>query len=385
MPSIPEHIKNLLFEQDCVVVPNFGGFITNFHSAGLHEQNGSLQPPRKRIAFNEILQFDDGLLSSYIAGKENRSRDEALSKIRSFSEHIWKELKLRKSFRFENLGVFTLNTEGKLVFEPDFRINFHAESFGLVAVPIGQNRKSLPLPTSFPKPRSVENPDQEVVLDLDTKVLPIGERRRWLSLPNMAASIGVIALSLVGWLWFERSDSSLSSLNPLSFFHTTEWVDDSRYQPERVAANSVPQPVVSETAEYTEIDLTLRPSLPTTVPPTMTKAAALSAVSPTAFPLKHGKALVVPMAVKLGAGKISPKSQRYYVVAGGFGKPANAIKLQKSLEQQGYVDVQLLFPIKKGLIKVSAGSFQSLSEAKNLADQVRGAYGNNVWILKNRL
>jgi len=385
MPSIPEHIKNLLFEQDCVVVPDFGGFITNFHSAGLHEQNGSLQPPRKRIAFNEILQFDDGLLSSYIAGKENKSREEALSKIRSFSEHIWKELKLRKSFRFENLGIFTLNTEGKLVFEPDFRINFYAESFGLVAVAIGQNRDSLLMDSSFPKLRPVEEITQEAVSSPVTKNLPLDERRRWLSLPNMAASIGVVALSLVGWLWFERSDSSLSSLNPLSFFHTTEWVDDSHSHPERVAMEVVAQPIVSETAEYTEIDLTIRPSLPTTVSPNTIKPATISVVSAVASPLKHGNALVIPMAVKLGAGKISPKSQRYYVVAGGFGKPANALKLQKNLEQQGHADVQLLFPIKKGLIKVSAGSFQTLPEAKNFADQVRGVYGNNVWILKNRL
>ncbi len=385
MPSIPEHIKNLLFEQDCVVVPDLGGFITNFHSATLHEQNASLLPPRKRIAFNEILQFDDGLLSSYVAAKEQKSRDEALLKIRSFSEHIWKELKLRKSFRFENLGVFTLNTEGKLVFEPDLRINFHAESFGLTSVLTGRVRKVLPLGSSSPRPPMQEVAVQEVVATTEIKVVPIGERRRWLSLPNVAASIGVITLSLIGWIWFDRSDSSLSSLNPLSIFGVPEWVHKSPQIKESISAKPTHQPVVTDTSDYTEIDLTIRHSIPDPAPTTGALSPSSFTGAPVAMPLKHGKALVIPMAVKVGFKEISLKVQRYFVVAGGFGKKVNALKLQKSLEQQGYSDAQLLFPINKGLIKVSAGSSQSLSEAKNLADQIRGIYGNNVWILKNRL
>ncbi|MCY7353161.1 MAG: SPOR domain-containing protein [Cytophagaceae bacterium] len=419
MASLPEHIKNLLFEQDCVVIPDFGGFITNFHSSTVHENSGSLVPPRKRIAFNEVLHSDDGLLSSFVAVNEGKSREEALTKIHSFAEHIRKELKLRKSFRFENLGVFTLNTEGKLVFEPDNKINYYADSFGMAAV----------------HPRYVRRPLTEAkVMPLSSRTEPVRSRkaisafeeeeketnqtstsRRWLTLPNMAAAAAVGLVSLMGWSMFDADNSALSSLNPIAMLNVNEWIlqkpaeDVVPIQPATPAA-PLPQPIVRETDDFLEIDLTVRentalaPPLASGVVPVVVKEAAPKVVvktepiAPAPVPTliltevetkatPEAPALRVPvisMNVKKGEGKTDVSAGRYYVVAGGFGQESNALKLGRKLRAQGYSEVTVLYPESKGLIKVGVGEFDNAAAASKLANRLRFALGNSVWVLKSK-
>ncbi len=75
---IEKYIKYLLFEHDCVVIPDFGGFIANYVSADIHPIRHTFVPPSKNIAFNEMLKLNDGLLVAHIANHEHISREEAL-------------------------------------------------------------------------------------------------------------------------------------------------------------------------------------------------------------------------------------------------------------------------------------------------------------------
>lgn len=391
MTSIPEHIKNLLFEQDCVVVPDFGGFIANFHGSSAHDTNGTLLPPRKRIAFNEVLQFDDGLLSSYVAVNEAKSRDEALLNIRSFAEHIRQELKLRKSFRFDNLGIFTLNTEGKLVFEPDNKINYHAESYGMVPVSPRLARK---LPTEAKLiPRSTFT-RTEVRLRGATPSF-VGEEtspRRWLTLPNLAAAAAIALISLLGWYMFDAGNSALSSLNPLTVLDFKEWLTKAplstgaSVKPTGALA-STPQPVVREADEFVEIDLTVRSTKAVDSP--LLKPAKEATPQPVSAPAARPAAVALSVRVhalhvKTGVGKTPVATGHYFVVAGGFVQKSNALKFQRKVQSQRYSNVSVLYPSRKGTIKVTVGEYDNLATASHLANRVRTAFGNNVWVLKSK-
>ncbi len=393
MASIPEHIKNLLFEQDCVVVPDFGGFITNFHGAIIHERNGIFLPPRKRIAFNEILQFDDGLLTSYIARKETHSREEALHKIRSFSANLWKELKVRKSFRFENLGVFTLNSEGKLVFEPEHRINFHAESFGMAAVPtrtFAKIDRSLETGRSISTGLTHASPVLEVVTEEvadETPIIEFPNSRRWLTLPNVAASAGIVLLSLVGWVWLDSSNSSLSSLNPLSILDIREWFPIKTHPKSVGSVPALNPSVVQKSSE-----VPVKPSLdvhPVSEPAPIRSASPAEVKSEEASkPVRSsrtGAFSIFRMPVRTGAEKIRTTAGRYYVIAGGFGKEANARKLVHQLKSKGFENATILYPAKAvGLVKVGVGAMETSEQAFSTAEQVRTALRSSVWILKSK-
>ena len=51
--SVAHYISELLFLHDCVIVPEFGGFVGNKKSAQLNKTTGTLTPPSKQILFNE--------------------------------------------------------------------------------------------------------------------------------------------------------------------------------------------------------------------------------------------------------------------------------------------------------------------------------------------
>lgn len=368
------------------MVPDFGGFITNFHGAVVREQDASILPPRKRLAFNEVLKFDDGLLTSYIALKEGRTREEVRARIRQFTEQASQELRQRNRFRLEHLGSFTLNAERKLVFEPNQSANFFGESYGMTAVSVRANRGRLvTMPMSGAgRPQAVE----KAVLEIEPEeveseeVFFLNSRQRWLTFPNVAASTGIVLLSLVGWLWFDGGNSALSSLNPFSMLKFSGWEKKSTV-PQSVAT----LPLHTPTPERASISEPV--SNPRTV--LLNKSSEMVTTSPVARPEKSPvsreairNVLVVPMRVRLVPGEINASPGRYFVVAGGFGKAVNAQRLQQKLRSQGFAQASLLYPVKSRLIRVAAQEFESAQAARQATAELRSVLGNHVWVLKTK-
>ncbi len=79
--NLGEHISELLFEHDCVIVPDFGGFVCNYAPAGIDPVKHLFEPPGKRILFNKGLTRNDGILAHHISGKLKLSYPEALNAI----------------------------------------------------------------------------------------------------------------------------------------------------------------------------------------------------------------------------------------------------------------------------------------------------------------
>lgn len=128
--SLAKYIGDLLFRYECVIVPNFGGFITNEISARINSTSHTFYAPSKQITFNAHLQSNDGLLANYIAASQNVSFQVAL---RFINEEVssWKESLAKESLELENIGFLKLNNEGRILFERTNTVNFLSSSFGL--------------------------------------------------------------------------------------------------------------------------------------------------------------------------------------------------------------------------------------------------------------
>ena len=68
--TIDTYISELLFLHDCVIIPEFGGFVGNNKSAVLNKNTNTIYPPSKDILFNKNLRKNDGLLINHIANSE---------------------------------------------------------------------------------------------------------------------------------------------------------------------------------------------------------------------------------------------------------------------------------------------------------------------------
>ena len=62
-------ILNLLYRNDCVIVPGLGAFITRRVASSYDEQRGLMLPPRKEVAFNPDLRHTDGLLADFMTAR----------------------------------------------------------------------------------------------------------------------------------------------------------------------------------------------------------------------------------------------------------------------------------------------------------------------------
>lgn len=132
--GLETHIASLLYRYQCVVVPGFGAFLSQSKSAYLQADSNTFYPPYKEISFNARLDANDGLLVSHMAQIEGESYENTLEKVVEVSRNWIKTLHSEGVLEFPDLGVFRLNREKSIVFEPNNRINYLMTSFGLAPV-----------------------------------------------------------------------------------------------------------------------------------------------------------------------------------------------------------------------------------------------------------
>lgn len=129
--QLETYISDLLYRYECVIVPDFGAFITERKSATINQDTHSFYPPRKIVAFNEQIQNNDGLLARYIADVEKVPFEVAVQKIKKRVKALKSYLTQGETVTFNNIGEIIFNNEGKIVFEPSYNLNYLTDAFGL--------------------------------------------------------------------------------------------------------------------------------------------------------------------------------------------------------------------------------------------------------------
>ena len=145
MKKIEQHIFELLFQHDCVIVSDFGGFVANYVSAKVDENTRRIFPPAKTVIFNKYLSNNDGLLAHKIIATDSISYEQALIEISRFVEEIKSSLSISKRFEIDKVGVLFLDSANNICFKPS-STNFLINSFGLPivkAIPFQREKESV--------------------------------------------------------------------------------------------------------------------------------------------------------------------------------------------------------------------------------------------------
>lgn len=186
-----QYISQLLYRHQCVIVPGFGGFLTEFQSAKLVASTHTLYPPKKMISFNFQLKNNDGILANYITKVEKISFEKATEQI----ENEVKEWKLllqnQQSLLLNQIGKLTLNPEGRLVFEPIDTLNYLTDAFGLTSIVSPPVKRELLSVEPEPK-------EEKPVIVLSTEK----QRPNWFKY----AAVAVVGLGISGFFvnqWHE--------------------------------------------------------------------------------------------------------------------------------------------------------------------------------------
>lgn len=119
MISLAKHIETLLLRHDCVVVPGFGGFITNYVEALPERQEAQtvLYPPYRVVRFNQSLVQSDGLLVGSYMTAYDASFPAAEKQMRKDVRAMVDCLKLEGAYVLENIGTLRMDLQQHVTLE----------------------------------------------------------------------------------------------------------------------------------------------------------------------------------------------------------------------------------------------------------------------------
>lgn len=118
MIQIERHIEILLLSNDCVIVPDFGGFMAHHVDARYEESEGLFLPPLRTLGFNPQLRLNDSLLAQSYIEAYDISYPEALRRIANEVEELKQHLSNEGCYELNDLGTIYVNDEGRYEFSP---------------------------------------------------------------------------------------------------------------------------------------------------------------------------------------------------------------------------------------------------------------------------
>lgn len=340
MQKVDKHISDLLYTYDCVIVPNLGGFVTNYASAKIHPVQHTFSPPSKDILFNRNLKHNDGLLVNHLASIANINFDDALKEIQHFVNKINLQLKKGEKVNLHEIGILYWDVERNIQFEP-INKNYLIDSFGLAPIQspaIIRNKIAQRLEKNFK----------------DRAPLPIKTKNATIKRYALLAIVIPLIFAMI-WIPYKTnllSHIAYSTINPFSSNEDTAIIFEKN--------DLMKSPSVELIANDT---LLTKPIL--TTPPLITSTNEIVTADSTAVVIS----------------KSSITDYKFHLVAGCFQIKENAIDYINTLQQQN-IEASIIGQNNNGLYVVSCGNYTTRKQAVTELSNLRKLQPN-AWLYKN--
>lgn len=314
------YLIELLRLHDCVIVPDLGGFITNYRPAEMDLANNSFSPPRKEIIFSSKLDKNDGLLVNHITESEGVGYLEARLIVSEIVDELKSRLENGEKVQLRMIGSLQYDLNERLVFESEIQENLLLDAFGLEGFQFPQIRHSDVISNRRPYV------DREAVR-------PVFSRRR---MKSLAIGIPIILALLI-------IPATRSSWKNYSYRNN---------QTSNTAAIEINQPepsVLTKTVQPKEISNSIAAN---TNPEIKTETSSPE--------MKENL---------LTASENGPSQGKYHVIGGCFKLKENADNLIDQLREKGYKSELSQYPNSNYLVTVQ--SYATWNEAKITLDTLR--------------
>ena len=116
--ELERHIEILLLSNDCVIVPDFGGFMAHHVDAHYDEDEGLFLPPKRTLGFNPQLKINDSLLAQSYVEAYDISYPEAVLRIEDEVNELKMHLQTKGFYELSSIGTLEFNENGNYVFTP---------------------------------------------------------------------------------------------------------------------------------------------------------------------------------------------------------------------------------------------------------------------------
>lgn len=341
MQRIFAHLTYLLTEHDCVVIPNFGGFVVHREGAQYLMKEDIFAPPAYTIGFNEQLHHSDGLLINSLMRVEDMDYKTAQKELELFVDDIKNRLDTDNSIVFPEIGEIKVSTDGNYQFLPARETPVNASMYGFTDF-------YLPLLTEIQQPVV----EQELVATderKDRSVILIPISKRLIQSIASAAAI-VIAVLMIS----TPIDNVHVPTQYASIIHTDI------IQPLPAEKQAVSQPAVSVQVEN--------------------KEAEVKEVAPVAPPT-----VVQTSAPEIPVVQTPTKSARlYYIIVAGTPVQSKADKLRETIQSE--LSLRAAIVEKDNMSRVYVAEFSDKQEAESYLEDFRlnNPKYKDAWLLSVR-
>lgn len=348
MKELSQHIETLLLENDCVIIPGFGGFVAHYASAQWVEEECIYLPPTRNIGFNPQLKMNDGLLvQSYMAVHDTNFSDAQRIIDKEIQELI---ATLHEEGRADlpNVGELHFTIHGTYEFTPFNNKITTPSLYGLDAVsitPLKQKSKVVD-----------RKPVVSYNTSADKNTYNISINRTFVRhAAAVAAAIVMFFMLSVPVENTEIRNENYAQLMPSELFASIE-----------------KQSVTTALVGNTEKVVTGKAAAGSTAHKTVSKAVkpkTVKEVTVPAVPKVTKETETVAVKAKAEVQEIKANSSDYHIIIASSIGQKDAESLAEKLKAKGYKNARVL----KGnsVIRVSIDSYDNREEAGKKLSQVR--------------
>ena len=302
--KINKHIYFLLCEHNCVIIPDFGGFIANYESARVDNRSHLLYAPKKSIVFNKSLQNNDGLLVNEIASAEGLTFKQAKKELDKYVLNLKESLKLYKKIYIEEVGTLLYTSEGNILFVQSNSHNHLLDSYGLTTLRYPVIQRS-----------SIQEQFEEKIKDIDKNHFK--NNKIWLKVA--AVLLPLIMISALGLNNKEKIQATYANLSPFNSLASDEVKTIKFYNLDKFNIES----------------------------PTNNIEKAV-----TSFYFAKDNMVIKPI-----------DKDKHFIIAGSFSTDKNARKMIAKLKNANFSNSKIVNQSRSGLIRVCYDGFNNSSDA----------------------
>ena len=379
---LADHIRPLLRDHDCVIIPDFGGLVADISSARAQPGRQALSPPTKLVAFNQALTRNDGLLVDALSQHLGLPIAEARERVRAAVAGLQQELDDSNRTELPGIGIFRRAAGRGLSFEYTGTDNLLAASFGLpelAARPVraGENRK-LPQPV-------LRGARTRLSRFVPASVIAVAVSLLLLANYQVALKAGYLPTamrtSVPQWEWAQHhtetaataTEPQQAALGQHDFGSAaseglTPITEAPAAVPEMAAINdSTGTPVRKLPVVRTETGTTPAPAAAVAVEPAEAVTPAKSAVAASAA----SGVVAAPRKAAVASSTIKMRTGRFYVIAGAYSSLRNAEVGRRNLVHAGHPARIILPYFGTRYFRLTAGDFADQASAQREAQRLQ--------------
>lgn len=388
MKQVNEAIAELLLRHNCVIIPNFGGFIANVLNAQIDLNQGKIEAPKKALTFNTNLINNDGLLANYIAEKNQLSFEDASTGIKQEVSSWNSRLKQGERVEIERVGFLYFDKEQNLNFEQDRFFNLLLSSYGLSDVNFVQQEKvetpkvvtakqeSIKEDTPILEIGNIKNIKRQEETTEQTRIEPIKKKRAFWKYAAAAAFLPIAFYSY--WLPMKTEVLQSGIVLKTDFNPFAKKTGLQKYNPDlspKIESNKIEdvKSVYTIMDELPEGVDSYTFSLDEYTHYTVYKKEETKSTQKNVEALEDLTTLAVERP-ELGGNK----SFKKHLIAGCFSEEDNAHSLIRTLKEEGLN--AFVLDVHKGLYRVSAVQSNSRKEIIKNKKKLKQS-GINTWLL----